>query len=103
MDVSGSQTQGQRVELDSGAGNLLSQNAEVNARELTLRSGQTLNNDGGTLSADAITLSAQHLSNHKGKLVQTGGGALVVKLPGDIDNREGDCRQWRYSARRTVC
>ena len=90
VDVSGSQTQGQRVELDSGAGNLLSQNAEVNARELTLRSGQTLNNDGGTLSADAITLSAQHLSNHKGKLVQTGGGALVVKLPGDIDNREGE-------------
>ncbi|MGU3528704.1 hemagglutinin repeat-containing protein [Raoultella planticola] len=89
VDVSGSQTQGQRVELDSGAGNLLSQNAEVNARELTLRSGQTLNNDGGTLSADAITLSAQHLSNHKGKLVQTG-GALVVKLPGDIDNREGE-------------
>ncbi|ENT2992034.1 hemagglutinin repeat-containing protein [Raoultella planticola] len=84
------QTQGQRVELDSGVGNLLSQNAEVNARELTLRSGQTLNNDGGTLSADAITLSAQHLSNHKGKLVQTGGGALVVKLPGDIDNREGE-------------
>ncbi|HHS9579549.1 TPA: hemagglutinin repeat-containing protein [Raoultella planticola] len=90
VDVSGSQTQGQRVELDSGVGNLLSQNAEVNARELTLRSGQTLNNDGGTLSADAITLSAQHLSNHKGKLVQTGGGALVVKLPGDIDNREGE-------------
>ncbi|HHT5337708.1 TPA: hemagglutinin repeat-containing protein [Raoultella planticola] len=90
VDVSGSQTQGQRVELDSGAGNLLSQNAEVNARELTLRSGQTLNNDGGTLSADAITLSAQHLSNHKGKLVQTGSGALVVKLPGDIDNREGE-------------
>ncbi|HHS9508757.1 TPA: hemagglutinin repeat-containing protein [Raoultella planticola] len=90
VDVSGSQTQGQRVELDSGAGNLLSQNAEVNARELTLRSGQTLNNDGGTFSADAITLSAQHLSNHKGKLVQTGSGALVVKLPGDIDNREGE-------------
>ncbi|HGV3450298.1 TPA: hemagglutinin repeat-containing protein [Raoultella planticola] len=90
VDVSGSQTQGQRVELDSGVGNLLSQNAEVNARELTLRSGQTLNNDGGTLSADAITLSAQHLSNHKGKLVQTGSGALVVKLPGDIDNREGE-------------
>ncbi|MGR5890909.1 hemagglutinin repeat-containing protein [Raoultella planticola] len=90
VDVSGSQTQGQRVELDSGAGNLLSQNAEVNARELTLRSGQTLNNDGGTLSADALTLSAQHLSNHKGKLVQTGSGALVVKLPGDIDNREGE-------------
>ncbi|WP_434645277.1 hemagglutinin repeat-containing protein [Raoultella planticola] len=90
VDVSGSQTQGQRVELDSGAGNLLSQNAGVNARELTLRSGQTLNNDGGTLSADAITLSAQHLSNHKGKLVQTGGGTLAVTLPGDIDNREGE-------------
>ncbi|TCQ72543.1 filamentous hemagglutinin [Raoultella ornithinolytica] len=90
VDVSGSRTQGQRVELDSGAGHLLTQNAGVNARELTLRSGQTLNNDGGTLSADAITLSAQHLSNRKGKLVQTGGGALAVNLPGDIDNREGE-------------
>ncbi|WP_404685006.1 hemagglutinin repeat-containing protein [Raoultella terrigena] len=90
VDVSGSRTQGQRVELDSGAGHLLAQNAGVNARDLTLRSGQTLNNDGGTLSADAITLSAQHLSNRKGKLVQTGGGALAVNLPGDIDNREGE-------------
>lgn len=90
VDISGSQTQGQRVELDSGAGRLLTQNAGVNARDLTLRSGQTLNNDGGTLSADAITLSAQHLSNRKGKLVQTGSGALAVNLPGDIDNREGE-------------
>ncbi|MFB5081376.1 hemagglutinin repeat-containing protein [Raoultella sp. C349492] len=90
VDVSGSRTQGQRVELDSGAGHLLTQNAEVNARDLTLRSGQTLNNDGGTLSADAITLSARHLSNRKGKLVQTGSGALAVNLPGDIDNREGE-------------
>ncbi|WP_404680811.1 hemagglutinin repeat-containing protein [Raoultella terrigena] len=90
VDVSGSRTQGQRVELDSGAGHLLTQNAGVNARDLTLRSGQTLNNDGGTLSADAITLSAQHLSNRKGKLVQTGSGALAVNLPGDIDNREGE-------------
>lgn len=90
VDVSGSQTQGQRVELDSGAGHLLTQNAGVSARDLTLRSGQTLNNDGGTLSADAITLSARHLSNRKGKLVQTGGGALAVNLPGNIDNREGE-------------
>ncbi|MEF3099711.1 hemagglutinin repeat-containing protein [Raoultella terrigena] len=90
VDVSGSRTQGQRVELDSGAGHLLTQNAGISARDLTLRSGQTLNNDGGTLSADVITLSAQHLSNRKGKLVQTGGGALAVNLPGDIDNREGE-------------
>jgi filamentous hemagglutinin len=90
VDVSGSRTQGQRVTLDSGAGDLTTPHAEVNANALTLRSGQTLNNDGGTLSADAITLSAQHLSNRKGKLVQTGDGALAVKLPGNIDNREGE-------------
>jgi filamentous hemagglutinin len=89
MDVSGSRTRASRSTLDSGAGDLTTSAAQVNANALTLRSGQTLNNDGGTLSADAITLSAQHLSNRKGKLVQTGDGALAVKLPGNIDNREG--------------
>ncbi|MGS3448434.1 hemagglutinin repeat-containing protein [Klebsiella electrica] len=90
IDVSGSRTQARQVTLDSGAGDLTTSAAQVNANALTLRSGQTLNNDGGTLSADAITLSAQHLSNRKGKLVQTGDGALAVKLAGNIDNREGE-------------
>lgn len=90
IDVSGSRTQARQVTLDSGAGDLTTSAAQVNANALTLRSGQTLNNDGGTLSADAITLAAQHLSNRKGKLVQTGDGALAVKLAGNIDNREGE-------------
>ena len=90
IDVSGSRTQARQITLDSGAGNLTTSAAQVNANHLTLRSGKTLNNDSGTLSADAITLSAQHLSNHQGKLVQTGNAPLAVTLPGTIDNREGE-------------
>ncbi|WP_318358538.1 hemagglutinin repeat-containing protein [Enterobacter sp.] len=89
VDVSGSQTQGKQVTLDAGAGDLSTQNATVSGAALTARSGKLLNNNGGTLSADALTLNAQSLSNQKGTLVQTGKGALAVNLPGSLDNQQG--------------
>lgn len=89
VDLSGSQTQGRQVTLDAGAGDLSTQNATVSGTAVTAKSGKRLNNNGGTLSADALTLSAQSLSNQQGTLVQTGKGTLAVDLPGSLDNQQG--------------
>src|SRR5690606_21295428 len=89
VDVSGGQTQAKRVLLDGGAGDLNTQNAQVNATELTARTGKLLNNNGGSLSADTVTVNAGSLSNQKGKLIQAGSGTLAVTLPGSVDNQQG--------------
>ncbi|RLM21386.1 filamentous hemagglutinin, partial [Brenneria alni] len=89
MDLSGSQTQGTHVELDAGNGNLSTQDAQVYARQLTASTGRQLSNDGGTLNADAVTLSAQSLSNQQGEIVQTGSGDLALNLPGELNNQQG--------------
>ncbi len=89
VDVSGSQTQGKRLLLDGGTKDLNTASAKVSADALTLRSGRMLNNDGGSLGANELTLSARDLSNRKGNIVQSGSGDLAVSLPGKIDNRQG--------------
>jgi filamentous hemagglutinin len=89
VDVSGSQTQGKRLLLDGGAGDVNTASAKVNANEMTVRTGKLLNNAGGTLSAETINLSAHDLSNQKGNIVQRGSNALTVDLPGNINNQQG--------------
>ena len=89
VDVSGGQTQGKRLLLDGGTEDVNTASAKVNASELTIRSGKLLNNSGGSLSAETINLSAQDLNNQKGKIVQRGGSALAVDLPGTLDNQQG--------------
>lgn len=89
VDISGSQTQGKRVVLNANSGDLSTQNALVGASELTATTAGTLNNNGGSLSADKLNLSAQRLSNQKGKLIQSGKGTLAVALPGSLDNQQG--------------
>lgn len=89
VDLSGSQTQGKRLLLDGGAGDLNTAIAKVNASEMTLRTGKLLNNAGGTLSAETMTVSAHDLSNQKGKIAHSGSGTLAVDLPGTLDNQQG--------------
>ncbi|WP_286787169.1 hemagglutinin repeat-containing protein [Leclercia sp. UBA1284] len=89
VDLSGSQTQGKRLLLDGGAGDLNTASAKVNASEMTLRTGKLLNNAGGTLSAETMTVSAHDLSNQKGKIAHSGSGTLTVDLPGTLDNQQG--------------
>ncbi|QVV61208.1 hemagglutinin repeat-containing protein [Leclercia sp. Colony189] len=89
VDVSGSQTQGKRVLLDGGAEGVSTASAKVNASELTVRTGKMLNNNGGTLGAETISLSAHDLSNQKGNIVQRGGSTLAVDLPGALNNQQG--------------
>ena len=89
VDVSGSQTQGKRLLLDGGAEGVSTASAKVNASELTVRTGKMLNNNGGTLGAETISLSAHDLSNKKGNIVQRGGSTLAVDLPGALNNQQG--------------
>ncbi|EHW5355514.1 hemagglutinin repeat-containing protein [Salmonella enterica] len=89
LDLSNSRIQGQHTELDATSGNLSTQNAQLSAGTLAARTAGQFSNNGGTINADTLQISAQSLSNHKGKLIQTGTGDFSLSLPGSVDNREG--------------
>ncbi|EPC0819138.1 hemagglutinin repeat-containing protein [Escherichia albertii] len=89
LDLSSSRIQGQHTELDATSGNLSTQNAQLSAGILSARAVGQFSNNGGTINADTLQISAQSLSNHKGKLIQTGAGDFSLSLPGSVDNREG--------------
>lgn len=89
VDVSGSQTQGKRVTLNGGTGDVTTASAKVSATELNVRTSKLLNNRGGNLSADTVRVNAQDIANQNGKVIQSGSGTLAVTLPGKIDNQQG--------------
>ncbi|EBP0013509.1 filamentous hemagglutinin N-terminal domain-containing protein, partial [Salmonella enterica] len=89
LDLSNSRLQGQHTELDATSGNLSTQNAQLSAGTLFARTAGQFSNNGGTINADTLQISAQSLSNHKGRLIQTGTGDFSLNLPGSVDNREG--------------
>ncbi|MFI3309376.1 two-partner secretion domain-containing protein, partial [Ewingella allii] len=55
---------------------------------LTINSGDVLL-DGGITSADQFTLTANRLSNREGKILQTGSGAMTLKVFDGVDNQAG--------------
>ncbi|EFJ6344406.1 filamentous hemagglutinin, partial [Escherichia coli] len=89
LDLSNSRIQGQHTELDATSGNLSTQNVQLSAGTLSARTAGHFSNNGGTINADTLQISAQSLSNHRGKLIQTGTGDFSLNLPGGVDNREG--------------
>ncbi|EFO3781722.1 filamentous hemagglutinin [Escherichia coli] len=89
LDLSNSRIQGQHTELDAGSGNLSTQNVQLSAGTLSARTAGQFSNNGGTINADTLQISAQSLSNRKGSLIQTGTGDFSLSLPGSVDNREG--------------
>lgn len=89
LDLSNSRIQGQHTELDATSGNLSTQNAQLSAGTLSARTAGQFSNNDGTINADTLQISAQSLSNHRGKLIQTGTGDFSLSLPGSVDNREG--------------
>nr|WP_252322787.1 hemagglutinin repeat-containing protein [Escherichia coli] len=89
LDLSNSRIQGQHTGLDAGSGNLSTQNAQLSAGTLSARTAGQFSNNGGTVNADTLQISAQSLSNRKGSLIQTGTGDFSLNLPGGVDNREG--------------
>lgn len=89
LDLSNSRIQGQHTGLDAGSGNLSTQNAQLSAGTFAARTAGQFSNNGGTINAGTLQISAQSLSNHKGSLIQTGTGDFSLSLPGSVDNREG--------------
>ncbi len=89
LDLSNSRIQGQHTELSATSGNLSTQNAQLSAGTLSARTAGQFSNNGGTINADTLQISAQSLSNRKGSLIQTGTGDFSLSLPGSVDNREG--------------
>ncbi|EOC3416644.1 hemagglutinin repeat-containing protein [Escherichia coli] len=89
LDLSNSRIQGQHTGLDAGSGNLSTQNAQLSAGTLSAWTAGRFSNNGGTINADTLQISAQSLSNRKGSLIQTGTGDFSLSLPGSVDNREG--------------
>ncbi|HDS9358533.1 TPA: hemagglutinin repeat-containing protein [Enterobacter chengduensis] len=74
LDLSGSQTQGKRVVLDGGAGDVNTASAKVNASELSVRTGNMLNNTGGTLgAAKTVQIGAGAVENTQGKIIAVAG------------------------------
>ncbi|EEV9946416.1 filamentous hemagglutinin N-terminal domain-containing protein [Escherichia coli] len=89
LDLGNSRIQGQHTELNATSGNLSTQNAQLSAGTLSARTAGQFSNNGGTINADTLQISAQSLSNRKGSLIQTGTGDFSLSLPGNVDNREG--------------
>ena len=89
LDLGNSRIQGQHTELNATSGNLSTQNAQLSAGTLSARTAGQFSNNGGTINADTLQISAQSLSNRKGSLIQTGTGDFSLSLRGSVDNREG--------------
>jgi len=90
IDLSGSQTFGKDVSLHATRGDISTAGGNVAAtHQLSARTQGLLNNDGGTVSADKLDLSANRLSNQKGTLQQLGQQDLTLSLAGGINNRGG--------------
>ncbi len=89
LDLSNSRIQGQHTGLDAGSGNLSTQNAQLSAGTFAARTTGQFSNNGGTINAGTLQISAQSLSNHKGSLIQTGTGDFSLSLPGSVDNQQG--------------
>lgn len=90
LDLSNSRIQGQHTGLDAGSGNLSTQNAQLSAGTFAARTAGQFSNNGGTINAGTLQISAQSLSNHKGSLIQTGTGDFSLSLPG-----RAACGKWR--------
>ncbi|WP_432224259.1 hemagglutinin repeat-containing protein [Enterobacter wuhouensis] len=74
VDLSDSQTQGKRVQIEGGAGDVKTARAKVNASELTIRTGRMLDNTGGTLgAANNVQINAGSVDNTQGKVIAVAG------------------------------
>ncbi|MGJ0481060.1 hemagglutinin repeat-containing protein [Pantoea agglomerans] len=90
VDLSGSQTYGDTITLRASHGDISTANGNLSAmHQLTVNTEGMLNNDGGKIAADQLTLTANRLSNQKGTVQQLGQQDLQLSHAGGINNREG--------------
>ncbi|MBF1995118.1 hemagglutinin repeat-containing protein [Serratia symbiotica] len=90
LDFSGSQTYGNNIDLQATVSDIRTARANLAATQtLAARTGGMLNNDGGKLSADQLSLTAKALSNQQGTVQQLGQQDLMLSHAGGINNRAG--------------
>lgn len=90
VDLSNSQTSANRIDVTAINGDISLTRANIDAsQELSLSTARSLNNDGGKLVADKLTLTASHLSNQQGVIQQRGHNDLTLAMRKGINNREG--------------
>ncbi|MDA5474357.1 hemagglutinin repeat-containing protein [Yersinia kristensenii] len=89
IDLTGSQTQAQEINITANKGNVSTQHANIlSLGSLTINAGanagQTLNNQSGTLSANNIQLNLGQFDNSSGKV--TASQDLTIGLQSDFNN-----------------
>ncbi|MET0320014.1 MAG: filamentous hemagglutinin N-terminal domain-containing protein, partial [Duganella sp.] len=90
LDLAGAQLSGSNLALAVTAGDLDLAGAQVDARAgLRLDAAQAVRNARGQLTAQALTVHAQSLSNVDGRIVQLGAADLAIDLSGALDNTRG--------------
>ncbi|WP_312242163.1 filamentous hemagglutinin N-terminal domain-containing protein [Pantoea sp.] len=90
IDLSGSQTWGRNLSLEAATGAVTTANATVAAQEHLIASSKVkINNDGGQISADKLTLATPSLSNQKGLFQQLGSDDLKLSFRDDFNNTGG--------------
>ncbi|MBA0035795.1 hemagglutinin repeat-containing protein [Pantoea sp. BIGb0393] len=90
VDLSGSQTYGNNINLTASTGDVSTRSATVEAKNsLRASSKRRINNDGGKIQADKLELTAPLLSNRQGVLSQLGESDLLLSHAAGIDNTSG--------------
>lgn len=90
IDLSHGRHSAQNIHLTANNGGINLANSQISAQQnFTADTQQTLNNDGGTLSATQIRIQAHDVSNIAGSLQQVGNTDLVLAVTGNIDNSQG--------------
>ncbi|MGV3345992.1 filamentous hemagglutinin N-terminal domain-containing protein, partial [Enterobacteriaceae bacterium LUAb1] len=90
LDFSGSQTYGNNMAIQATVGDIRTAGATLAATQtLSARTSGLLSNDGGTLSAGQLSLTASALSNQQGIVQQLGQQDLTLSHPAGINNRAG--------------
>ncbi|OVZ85479.1 adhesin, partial [Yersinia frederiksenii] len=90
MDLSGSQTQANAIELTAKSGGIILTGAVVKAAAgLSASTTSLLRTDKANLIAGQVVLAAKALSNLGGVIAQTGITDFHLNLPGYLDNRGG--------------
>ncbi|WP_387490371.1 filamentous hemagglutinin N-terminal domain-containing protein [Photorhabdus sp. RM96S] len=88
IDLSGSQTSANNIQLTASQQEISTANATVTADRFTAKTPGQFNNDGGTLVAREINLTTPDLSNKQGKINQTGNSELVLNTQ-TLSNHSG--------------
>lgn len=90
VDLHGSRTAGRNVTLNAKGKDVTTAQATVSARQtLAVQQAATVDNRGGALGGETLTLDARRLLNAGGQLVQIGTSDLTLALRDGLDNQDG--------------